>query len=194
MPLSVCGGTREATPQGVPQGGPLSPLLANIALDPLDKELESRGHKFARYADDFIVMVKSANAAKRVLASLVRYCEGRLQLIVNRAKSRAAPLKQCAFLGYRIDNKGTLAWTGKAHHRFKERIREITSRNRGHNVQVVIGELDQYIRGWLNYYKLSSTYSEVKELSEWVRRRVRLYCWKQWKQPRTRRRNLLIAR
>jgi RNA-directed DNA polymerase len=95
-------GTREATPQGVPQGGPLSPLLANIALDPLDKELESRGHKFARYADDFIVMVKSANAAKRVLASLVRYCEGRLQLIVNRAKSRAAPLKQCAFLGYRI--------------------------------------------------------------------------------------------
>ena len=97
------------------------------------------------------------------------------------------------FLGYRIDNKGTLAWTGKAHHRFKERIREITSRNRGHNVQVVIGELDQYIRGWLNYYKLSSTYSEVKELSEWVRRRVRLYCWKQWKQPRTRRRNLLIA-
>jgi hypothetical protein len=82
----------------VPQGGPLSPLLANIALDPLDKELESRGHKFARYADDFIVLVKSANAAKRVLAALIRYTEGRLQLIVNRAKSRAAPLKQCAFL------------------------------------------------------------------------------------------------
>jgi RNA-directed DNA polymerase len=87
-------GTREATPQGVPQGGPLSPLLANIALDPLDKELETRGHKFARYADDFIVLVKSANAAKRVLAALIRYTEGKLQLIVNRAKSRAAPLKQ----------------------------------------------------------------------------------------------------
>lgn len=184
-------GTREATPQGVPQGGPLSPLLANIALDPLDKELESRGHKFARYADDFIVMVKSANAAKRVLASLVRYCEGRLRLIVNRAKSRAAPLKQCDFLGYRIDNKGTLAWTDKAQHRFKERIREITSRSRGQNVQTVIDELDQYIRGWLNYYKLSSTYKEVLALSVWVRRRVRLYYWKQWKQPRTRRRNLL---
>jgi hypothetical protein len=83
-------GTREATPQGVPQGGPLSPLLANIALDPLDKELESRGHKFARYADDFIVLVKSANAAKRVLAALTRYCEGPLKLTVNRAKSRAA--------------------------------------------------------------------------------------------------------
>jgi len=184
-------GTREATPQGVPQGGPLSPLLANIALDPLDKELEARGHKFARYADDFIVMVKSANAAKRVLASLTRYCEGRLQLVVNRAKSRAAPLKSCEFLGYRLNNRAKLAWTDKAHHRFKERVREITSRNRGHKVQTVIDELNLYIRGWLNYYKLSSTYKEVLALSVWVRRRVRLYYWKQWKQPRTRRRNLL---
>ena len=106
-------GTREATPQGVPQGGPLSPLLANIALDPLDKELEPRGHKFARYADDFIVLVKSANAAKRVLAALIRYCEGQLQLIVNRAKSRAAPLKQCAFLGYQIEHKGETGVDGK---------------------------------------------------------------------------------
>ncbi|MEO6473607.1 reverse transcriptase domain-containing protein [Luteolibacter sp.] len=126
-------GTREATPQGVPQGGPLSPLLANIALDPLDKELESRGHKFARYADDFIVMVKSANAAKRVMASLIRYCEGQLQLVVNRAKSRAAPLKSCRFLSYQLNNRAKLAWMDKARHRFKERIKEITSRNRGHN-------------------------------------------------------------
>ena len=184
-------GTREATPQGVPQGGPLSPLLANIVLDPLDKELESRGHKFARYADDFIVMVKSANAAKRVMASLIRYCEGQLQLIVNRAKSRAAPLKSCMFLGYQLNNRAKLAWTDKAHHRFKERIKEITSRNRGHNVQTVINELNLYVRGWLNYYKLSSTYSAAKDLAEWIRRRVRLYYWKQWKQPRTRRRNLL---
>jgi RNA-directed DNA polymerase len=184
-------GTREATPQGVPQGGPLSPLLANIVLDPLDKELEARGHKFARYADDFIVTVKSANAAKRVLASLIRYCEGRLQLIVNRAKSRAAPLKTCEFLGFRLNHRAKLAWTEKAHHRFKERIREITRRNRGHNVQTVIEELNLYIRGWLQYYKLSSTYKEVLALSVWVRRRVRLYYWKQWKQPRTRRRHLL---
>ena len=184
-------GTREATPQGVPQGGPLSPLLANIVLDPLDKELKSRGHKFARYADDFIVMVKSANAAKRVLASLIRYCEGRLQLIVNRAKSRASPLKSCAFLSYRLNHKAKLAWTDKAIHRFKERIKEITSRNRGHKVQTVIHELNLYIRGWLNDFKLSSTYGEVRELAGWIRRRVRLYYWKQWKQPRTRRRNLL---
>ena len=168
-------GAREATPQGVPQGGPLSPLLANIALDPLDKELEARGHKFARYADDFIVMVRSANAAKRVMTSLIRYCEGRLQLVVNRAKSRATPLKSCEFLGYRLNNRAKLAWTEKAHHRFKERIREITSRNRGHRVKDVIDELNLFVRGWLNYFKLSSTYSEVKDLAEWVRRRVRLY-------------------
>jgi RNA-directed DNA polymerase len=184
-------GTREATPQGVPQGGPLSPLLANIVLDPLDKELEARGHKFARYADDFIVLVKSANAAKRVLASLIRYCEGHLQLVVNRSKSRAAPLKSCEFLGYRLNNRAKLAWTEKARIRFKQRVREITSRNRGHRVRDVIDELNLFVRGWLNYYKLSSTYSEVKDLAEWVRRRMRLYYWKQWKQPRTRRRNLL---
>ena len=184
-------GTREATPQGVPQGGPLSPLLANIALDPLDKELESRGLKFARYADDFIVTVKSKKAAERVMASLIRFIEGRLELEVNRAKSRAAPLKSCEFLGYRLNSRGKLAWTDKAHHRFKERVREITSRNRGHKVETVIDELKLYIRGWLNYYKLSSTYKEVLGLSVWVRRRVRLYYWKQWKQPRTRRRNLL---
>jgi hypothetical protein len=136
-------------------------------------------------------MVRSANAAKRVLASLIRFCEGRLKLIVNRAKSRAAPVKQCAFLGYRIDNKGKLAWTEKARHRFKQRVREITTRNRGHNVQTVINELNLYIHGWLNYYKHSSTYKEVLALSVWVRRRVRLYYWKQWKQPRTRRRHLL---
>ena len=184
-------GTFEATPLGVPQGGPLSPLLANIALDRLDKELESRGHKFARYADDFIVMVKSAKAAERVLAGLIRYCEGRLQLVVNRAKSRVAPLKSCEFLGYRLNKQAKLAWTEKARRRFKERVKEITSRNRGHQVQTVIDELNRYVRGWLNYYKFSSTYEEVLALSVWVRRRVRLYYWKQWKQPRTRRRNLL---
>ena len=111
--------------------------------------------------------------------------------MVNRAKSRAVPLKSCEFLGYRLNNRAKLAWTEKAQHRFKERVREITSRNRGHKVQIVIDELDLYIRGWLNYYKLSSTYKEVLALSVWVRRRVRLYYWKQWKQPRTRRRHLL---
>ena len=165
--------------------------MANIVLDPLDKELEARGHKFARYADDFIVLVKSAKAAQRVMDGLIRYCEGRLKLVVNRAKSRAALLNTCVFLGYQIDRRGRLVWSEKARLRFKERVREITSRNRGHRVQFVIKELRLYVRGWLNYFKLSATYTEVLKLSEWVRRRVRLYYWKQWKQPRTRRRKLL---
>jgi RNA-directed DNA polymerase len=184
-------GTREATPQGVPQGGPLSPLLANITLDPLDKELERRGHRFARYADDFLVMVKSAKAAERAMASLTRYVELRFKLVVNRAKSKAAPLKQCAFLGFQIGAAGRAVWTIKAQTRFKQRVRHITRRNRGHRIQDVIDELHRYVVGWLNYYGISHTYTGVMELGEWVRRRVRLYYWKQWKQPRTRRRHLL---
>jgi RNA-directed DNA polymerase len=184
-------GIREATPQGVPQGGPLSPLLANITLDPLDKELERRGHHFARYADDFLIMVKSAKAAERVMASLTRYVEGRLKLVVNRAKSQAAPLKQCAFLGFQIGAVGKVVWTAKVQARFKQRVREITRRNRGHRVQDVIDELRRYVTGWLNYFGISHTYTGLLELEEWVRRRVRLYYWKQWKRPRTRRRHLI---
>jgi RNA-directed DNA polymerase len=184
-------GTREATTSGVPQGGPLSPLLANLVLDPLDKELERRGHRFARYADDFVVMVGSAKAAERVLQSLIRYVEGTLGLVVNRAKSQAVPLKQCAFLGFQIGARGKLVWTAKAHTRFKQRVREITRRNRGHHVKDVIDELRRYVTGWLNYFGISHTYTQVVALAEWVRRRVRLYYWKQWKRPRTRRRHLI---
>lgn len=184
-------GTHEATPQGVPQGGPLSPLLANITLDPLDKELERRGHRFARYADDFLVLVKSAKAAERVMNSLTRFVEGRLKLVVNRAKSKSAPLKLCAFLGFQIGSQGRAVWTAKAQARFKQRVREITRRNRGHRVQDVIDELRRYVTGWLHYFAISHTYTALLELEEWVRRRVRLYYWKQWKQPRTRRRHLL---
>jgi RNA-directed DNA polymerase len=184
-------GKREATPCGVPQGGPLSPLLANIVLDPLDKELERRGHQFARYADDFIVMVKSAKAARRVMASLIRFAEGKLKLVINRAKSKTAPLQACAFLGFQIGARGKVVWTAKALARFKERVKEITRRNRGHRVQEVIDELRRYVTGWMNYFGISQSYKIVLELAEWLRRRVRLYYWKQWKQPRTRRRHLL---
>jgi len=159
-------GTREATPLGVPQGGPLSPLLANITLDPLDKELERRGHRFARYADDFLVMVKSAKAADRVMTSLTRFVEGPLKLVVNRAKSQAAPLKQCTFLGFQIGAAGRAVWTAKAHARFKRRVREITRRNRGHRVQDVIDELRRYVSGWLQYFGISHTYTALLELDE----------------------------
>jgi RNA-directed DNA polymerase len=184
-------GTREATPQGVPQGGPLSPLLANIVLDPLDKELERRGHHHARYADDFVILVKSAKAAQRVMESVANYVENKLKLTVNRLKSKSGPLAQSTFLGFQISSRGVVKWTAKAYERFKQRIKEISRRNRGHAVQDVIDELRRYAVGWMNYFGISKTYRQVLELEDWIRRRVRLYYWKQWKRPRARRRNLL---
>ena len=134
-------GTREATPQGVPQGGPLSPLLANIVLDPLDKEIERRGHHHARYADDFIILVDGAMKAQRVMESVTRFVEGKLKLTVNRTKSKSGPLAQSSFLGFQISSRGSIKWTAKACERFKQRVKEITRRNRGHAVQDVIDEL-----------------------------------------------------
>jgi RNA-directed DNA polymerase len=125
------------------------------------------------------------------MASLTRFIEDTLKLVVNRAKSQTAPLNQCTFLGFQIGARGKVVWTTKTLKRFKQRVREITRRNRGHRIGDVIKELRLYVRGWLNYFSLSHTYSQVLELSEWVRRRVRLYYWKQWKQPRTRRRHLI---
>jgi len=183
-------GSREATTQGVPQGGPLSPLLANIMLDPLDKELEKRGHRFARYADDFLILVKSARAAQRVMASVTRFVEVRLGLVVNRQKSQAAPLRRCTFLGFAI-KRGQVVWTDKAYQRFKERIKEITSRSWGISMSRRLDELRRYAVGWLNYFGISHTYRQVLELDPWLRRRVRLCYWKQWQRPRTRRRHLI---
>ena len=184
-------GTREATPLGVPQGGPLSPLLANIVLDPLDKELTRRGHVFARYADDFLILVKSAKAAQRVMESVKTYIEVKLKLVVNRTKSKCAPLAECEFLGFKISKQGKVKWTSKSMTRYKQKVKEITRRNRGASAKDVIVELRRYVTGWTNYFGISHTYREVLELDEWMRRRVRLYYWKQWKRPRTRRRNLL---
>ena len=138
-------------PLGVPQGGPLSPLLANIALDPLDKELTKRGHAFARYADDFLIMVKGAKAAERVMASVTRFVEVGLKLVVNKVQSRSEPLSQCALLSFRIGTGGKVQWTDKSLQRFKLRLREITRRNRGQRVQAVIKELRLYVTGWMNY-------------------------------------------
>ena len=125
------------------------------------------------------------------MESLRRYIEGTLKLVVNQTKSKVAPLGQCAFLGFQLSARGQVVWTQKVLKRFKERVREITRRNRGHNVNDVIGELMRYARGWMNYFGISHTYREVVELDQWVRRRVRLYYWKQWKRPRTRRRHLI---
>ena len=121
-------GSREATTRGVPQGGPLSPLLANIMLDDLDKELEVRGLRFAPYADDFLIFVRSRSAAQRVLRTIARFIEGHLALIINEAKSTAARLRECTFLGFGI-HQGKLRWTNAALRTFKQRVREITDRD-----------------------------------------------------------------
>ena len=183
-------GTRESTACGVPQGGPLSPLLANVMLDDLDKELEQRELRFVRYADDFLIFVRSESAAQRVLRTTGRFIEGKLDLSVNRTKSKAARLRECTFLGFRM-SRGKLHWTDAAVQRFKERVREITSRSNGKSMRQRIPILQRYVRGWLSDFGHSRSYSQLLELDHWLRRRVRLCYWKQWKRPRTRRRHLL---
>jgi RNA-directed DNA polymerase len=183
-------GNVEATTQGVPQGGPLSPLLSNIMLDPLDKELERRGLRFARYADDFLILVKSLKAAQRVMQSITRFVEIRLKLVVNRQKSRVARLLDCTFLGFQI-RRGKVVWSDKSLQRFKERVKEITSRSRGVSTFCMLRELRRYVVGWLNYFGIHQLYRVIPELDQWLRRRVRLYYWKQWKNPHARRRNLI---
>lgn len=183
-------GSREPTTCGVPQGGPLSPLLANVMLDDLDKELERRGLRFARYADDFLIFVRSQRAAQRVLRSISRFIERRLRLRINPIKTRVARLSACTFLGFEL-RRGKLHWTHAAVKRFKERVRERTKRSNGRNMTSRIEALKRYVSGWLNYFGHSRSYAEVVELDQWLRRRVRLCYWKQWKRPRTRRRHLL---
>lgn len=180
----------EETPEGVPQGGPLSPLLANILLDDLDRELEKRGHTFARYADDFIILCRSRRAAHRVLESITRYIEKRLKLKVNQTKSKVCPLREATFLGFTYQT-GNLKWSPKSQKRFKAKIRKLTRRNRGVSPAKVMYDLAMYIRGAVNYYGIGIHVQDARELDRWIRRRVRLYYWKQWKRPRTRRRNLL---
>ena len=183
-------GKLEPTCSGVPQGGPLSPLLANILLDDLDQELEKRGHSFARYADDFIILCRSPRAATRLLESITRFIERRLKLIVNQTKSRVSELCKSTFLGFTIV-KNRIKWSTKSTKRFHARLREITKRTRGVSPCQVMEELQLFVRGAVNYYSLGMTYAETRELDGWLRRRMRLYYWKQWKRPRARRRNLI---
>lgn len=183
-------GKWRPTSLGMPQGGPLSPLLANLLLDDLDQELEKRGHRFARYADDFVILCRSPRAARRVMESVTRFLERKLKLIVNRAKSRVCEIAEAAFLGFTV-LKNRIRWSAKSTKRFTERIGEITKRTRGVSPSTVMEELQQFVRGAVNYYALGMNYGEARELDGWLRRRVRLYYWKQWGRPRTRRRNLL---
>jgi RNA-directed DNA polymerase len=169
--------------EGTPQGGPLSPLLANILLDEFDKELERRGHAFCRYADDCNIYVVSQRAAERVMASLVAFLETRLKLRVNRAKSAVARPCERKFLGMRIVGtaKAYISLAPKSLLRLKTTIRRITKRNRGVSLTRLIRELNQATMGWVNYFALAKVKSICGHLDSWIRRRLRCFVWKQWK-------------
>jgi len=186
----VVNGRRQVTRKGVPQGGPLSPLLANILLDDLDKELEKRGHRFVRYADDFLVLVRSHRAGARVAQSIERFFNRKLKLKINKKKSRVAKTDNTNFLGFTF--KGTkIRWSEKAFHQFKWRIKRLTGRSWFVSMGYRMKKLAQYLRGWINYFGISEYYRPIPEIDHWLRRRVRMCYWKRWRYVRTRVRNLL---
>ena len=176
--------------EGVPQGGPLSPLLANIMLDPLDKELEKRGHKFARYADDFTILVKSRRAGDRVLRSISRYLQDRLKLVVNTTKSRVVKTTESKFLGFTF-RAGRIQWHPETLQKFKQQVRRLTNRNWGVSMNYQLFKTSQFIRGWINYFGIANCYQRCVDLDNWIRRRVRMAYWRQWRKPRTKVRSLM---
>jgi RNA-directed DNA polymerase len=178
-------GAIQPTSVGVPQGGPLSPLLTNVMLDDLDKELERRGHRFARYADDFIILVKSQRSGERVLASITRFLTQQLKLAVNEAKSQVAPVSECSFLGFTII-RGKIRWTDPSFREFRRRLKRYTARSWGVSMDHRFGCLRRYMRGWMNYYGISEYCRPLLDLDGWLRRRVRMCYWKQWRRCRTR--------
>jgi RNA-directed DNA polymerase len=187
------GGLISPRTEGTPQGGPLSPLLSNILLDELDKELEKRGHCFCRYADDANVYVRSKRSAERVMSSLTTFLERRLKLTVNQEKSAVDRPWNRQFLGYGMTNHRTpqIKVGGKALERIKSKLRELGRKGRGKNVKRVIEELTPVLRGWSNYFKLSQVKKPFEELDKWLRRKLRCILWRQWKRPFTRARKLM---
>jgi RNA-directed DNA polymerase len=188
-------GVAQAREEGTPQGGPLSPLLSNILLDDLDKELERRGHRFCRYADDCNVYVKSKAAGDRVMESIARYLERRLRLPtgrylrkINRDKSAVDRPWNRKFLGYTMTShhRTKLKVSPQSVRRAKARIKEIVRKGRGRSLPKVIGEITPFLRGWVAYFRLSQVKNVFEELDQWIRRKLRCILWRQWKKPRTR--------
>lgn len=187
-------GRYAETWEGTPQGGPLSPLLANILLNELDKELERRGHPFVRYADDGLIFCKSRRAAERVKESITKFIESRLKLRVNREKTECACVGKLKFLGYGFyirNGKCRLRLHQKTEAKMRRRLKSITSRSNGMGYVKRKQALAEYLRGWTEYYNLADMGSKVKEIDKWIRRRIRMCIWKAWKLPRTRVQNLM---
>jgi RNA-directed DNA polymerase len=181
----VVNGRLNKTSRGVPQGGPLSPLLSNILLDDLDKELERRGHRFARYADDLILLVKSRRAGERVMASICRFLEAKLKVAVNTDKSQVLKAEEGCFLGFTFIRK-RLTVSEKALTRFKFQLRHLTGRSWGISMQRRYGDIRTYVQGWMNYFGIALKYNDAVEMDHWLRRRIRMCYWKQWRRARRR--------
>jgi RNA-directed DNA polymerase len=187
-------GVKVKSEEGTPQGGPLSPLLANIMLDELDKELEKRGHKFCRYADDCNIYVKSQKAGERVMESITKYIEGKLKLKVNRNKSAVDKPGKRKFLGFSFDvqeGKVINLIHEKPIARFKTKVKEITSRSNGKSMEMRMEELSELVEGWVNYYHIAEMERVAERLDRWIRQRIRMCYWKQWKGVKARRLNLI---
>jgi RNA-directed DNA polymerase len=182
------GGLVSARTEGTPQGGPLSPLLSNILLDDLDKELERRGHRFVRYADDCNVYVRSKAAGERVMASLERWLGRRLCLQVNRDKSAVARPWMRKFLGYSVTvhRQPKLKVAKESVRRFKAKLRQAFRAGRGRSLRVLLGDLAALLRGWVSYFRLAQVRGVFEALDQWIRRKLRVIVWRQWKRPRTR--------
>ena len=171
--------------EGTPQGGPLSPLLANLLLDDLDKELESRGHCFCRYADDCNIYVQSKAAGERVMVSVTKFLEKRLRLRVNRDKSAVAQVSERKFLGHRLLGDGTLTMAPKSLERMKDRVRAITRRNRGVSFERMVGELNSFLTGWVTYFRYAKCKTHLVKLDSWVRTKLRCVRLKQRKRAKS---------
>ena len=187
-------GNYEETPEGVPQGGPLSPVLSNILLNELDKELERRGHKYVRYADDMVIFCRSRRSAGRTMQNIIPFIEGKLFLKVNRDKSQVAYVRDIKFLGYSfyvVKGEGRLRIHPKSVTRMKTRIKELTSRSNGWGNDRRKEALSQYIKGWVQYFKLADMKELLLSVDKWYRRRLRMVIWKQWKRTKTKIANLV---
>ena len=189
----IANGIFERTEVGMPQGGPLSPLLSNVMLNELDKELERRGHRFVRYADDCMILCKSKKSAERTLRNIIPFIEGKLFLKVNRKKTEVAHISKVKYLGYtfyRYKGKCRLRVHAKSVAKMKNKIRELTDRNKGISNKKREKEYQEYVRGWVQYYRLADMKGLLKRTDEWARRRIRAVYWKQWKKIKTRYRML----
>lgn len=179
----VVDGVRQKTTKGCPQGSPLSPTLSNIVLNELDQELERRGHRFCRWADDFVILKRSEKAARRVLESITRYLEEELQLVVNREKSYVARIRRVEFLGYQITG-GKIGVSRRAQQKFKRQVRQLTKRNNPLSMRQIIRQLNQYVEGWVNYYRIQEFGRVFEKLDRYIRNRLRSMQLKKWKKPK----------